>query len=447
MKQKLAKEKVRYGLLVAIAIATTLWLLGGCGGGGGPGPGPGPAVITIDGTVQDATTGDPLDGANVTLTTLTKARQTSEIPPATTHDGGKFEFKNVPAGHYNLVVDLDTQGKYQKIVIDIVATSSITLNIYLVPNELSVGAVLILDENGNEIKDPFPLQAGQEYTFKAKVIDKSNQDITNKFKNLTWVSTGNIGSISSESKLDYCKFKAADTAGDGTLGVYLTEGVSCKIKITVTKPQGQPSSIQLTPEPQEIDPGQTSTITAKVVDENGNPVSGAVVDFKVSDSGATLSLSSATTDQNGIVKTTLTAGDISGITITVKATVRGTTISKSVDIKVRPQPSSIVLTADPQEIDPGQTSTITAKVVDKTQHPLQGLTVDFTTSDSGASISPSSAITDQNGIAKITLTAGDISGITITVKATVRNFNISNSVDVKVRGYGGVNIIIRNKKR
>jgi protocatechuate 3,4-dioxygenase beta subunit len=446
MKQKSAKEKLRYGLLVAIAIATTLWLLGGCGGGGGPGPGPGPAVITIDGTVQDATTGDPLDGANVTLTTLTKARQTSEIPSTTTHDGGKFEFKNVPAGHYNLVIDSGTQGKYQKIVIDIVATSNITLNIYLVPNELSVAGVLILDENGNEIKDPFPLQADQEYTFKAKVVDKDKNDITNQFKNLTWVTTGNIGSIS-ESKPDYCKFKAADTAGDGTLGVYLTEGVSCKIKITVTKPQGQPSSIVLTADPQEIDPGQTSTITAKVVDENGNPVSGAVVDFTAIDSGAALSPSSATTDKNGIATTTLTAGDISGITITVKATVRGTTISKSVDINVRPQPSSIVLTADPQEIDPGQTSTITAKVVDKTQHPLQGLTVDFTASDSGASISPSSATTDQNGIAKTILKAGDISGITITVKATVRNFNISNSVDVKVRGYGGVNIIIRNKKR
>jgi protocatechuate 3,4-dioxygenase beta subunit len=446
MKQKSAKEKLRYGLLVAIAIATSVWLLGGCGGGGGPGPGP--TVITISGTVCDATTEEPVQLQTDFITlTPTKVRQTSasEIHPKV-GQAGNFAFENVTPGQYRLTIDLGTQGKYQKIVIDIVATSNITLNIYLVPNGLSVAGVLILDENGNEIKDSFSLQAGQEYTFKAKVVDKDGNDITNQFKNLTWVTTGNIGSIS-ESKLDYCKFKAADTAGDGTLGVYLAEGASYKIKITVTKPQGQPSSIVLTADPQEIDPGQTSTITAKVVDKNGNPVSGAAVDFTVSDSGASISPSSATTDQNGIAKTTLKAGDISGITITVNATIGGTTISKSVDIKVRPQPSSIVLTADPQEIDPGQTSTITATVVDKTQHPLQGLTVDFTASDSSATLSPSSATTDQNGIAKTTLTAGDISGITITVNATVRDFNISNSVDVKVRGYGGVNIIIRNKKR
>ncbi len=55
----------------------------------------------------------------------------------------------------------------------------------------------------------------------------------------------------------------------------------------------------------------------EVRDQNGNPLSGAVVTFTVTDGGGTLSVASDTTDASGQASTTLTLGDIPGTNIVV----------------------------------------------------------------------------------------------------------------------------------
>jgi len=109
------------------------------------------------------------------------------------------------------------------------------------------------------------------------------------------------------------------------------------------------------------------------------------------------------------------------------------------------RPSRIFVSARFPLLNAGESTPITALVVDNGDRPLSGVTVRFTATDSGSSVSPTSAPTNARGLATTTLRAGSTSGVTIRVEASVQvdSTTLRGATEVQVRAVGGLNAIVR----
>ncbi len=89
---------------------------------------------------------------------------------------------------------------------------------------------------------------------------------------------------------------------------------------------------------------------------------------------------------------------------------------------VATKPAAITLNATPASVATGNSSTVTAVVVDAFGNPVKDTIIEFSSEDlRGGSLSPVSAVTDKDGSAAITFNAGELptetDGITISAKA------------------------------
>ena len=84
-----------------------------------------------------------------------------------------------------------------------------------------------------------------------------------------------------------------------------------------------------------VQPGDTVTFTAEVR-ENGSPVSGQTVTFRVDpdDGGVTLSTTSAATDSNGQARTTLTSGSDSSRAYWVVAAIGNKSVARLLNVAI-----------------------------------------------------------------------------------------------------------------
>ncbi|MCP8316490.1 MAG: Ig-like domain-containing protein [archaeon] len=103
-----------------------------------------------------------------------------------------------------------------------------------------------------------------------------------------------------------------------------------------------------------------------------------------------------------------------------------------------PEVTNVDVTASPTTVyaDGVDASTITATVKDQYGIPMQGVTVDFTTTF--GTLSSSSAVTNAFGKASVTITSEYIGIATVTATAD----SISDSVDVEFIGVGGIGDIL-----
>ncbi|WOH37842.1 Ig-like domain-containing protein [Thalassotalea fonticola] len=159
-----------------------------------------------------------------------------------------------------------------------------------------------------------------------------------------------------------------------------------------------------------IDANAPATLTATVTDA-GNPVAGEVVNFS-----ATLGLLSpasgtALTDVNGLATITLNAGNVAGAGVASATLDSGAT--DKVGFETAGDESSTVntltLTIDNTSIDKNTPATLTATLLNGSD-PVAGDVVTFTTSLGLFAPASGTALTDVNGVATITLTAGDVEG-------------------------------------
>ena len=172
----------------------------------------------------------------------------------------------------------------------------------------------------------------------------------------------------------------------------------------------------------------TNPFVVEVRDQIGNGMPGVTVDFAVTVGGGSVSNATDTTDSNGRADTTLTLG-----AITSNNTVRAT-----VDI-VTPIITPIEFTANGQVqiattltliSGNNQTGTIgnalanpfVVEVRDQIGNGMPDITVDFTVTAGGGSVSNATDTTDSNGRADTTLTLGAMTG-TNTVRATVADIS------------------------
>ncbi len=165
--------------------------------------------------------------------------------------------------------------------------------------------------------------------------------------------------------------------------------------------------------------GQSSIITATVINSSGNPASSETVNFSVltNNSGATLSDAIVTTDASGKATTIYTAG-ANTPTTTIQDTIRGTvTGAKGEVIITRTGTSStpvvpvgyhMALNAEVTSLAAGQSSIITATVTNGLGNPVSGQTVTFSRQSdvSGGTLSTLSGITDATGKAVAVYKAG-----------------------------------------
>ncbi len=173
---------------------------------------------------------------------------------------------------------------------------------------------------------------------------------------------------------------------------------------------------------QEGLPGEAleKPFVVEVRDQTDKPLPGVEVTFLVTNGGGTLSVTNATTDNNGRAETTLTLGPEPG-TNTVEATVTGIEEKRTFTVEGIRIPKTLeIISGVDQEGLPGDAleKPFVVEVRDQTDKPLPGVEVTFTVTAGGGTVQPEIATTDENGRAESTLTLGSTPG-TNTLRVSV----------------------------
>lgn len=344
-----------------------------------------------------------------------------------------------------------------------------TTNLAIVSNVISFGSITVASTA------PSIAAVGGSTTLTATVTDSSNNPISGA--NVTFYSTegtvtgGNVSANTSTTTVKGIATATLTSTSNPISTAIVTAGYNGYITAVPAKVNfvaGTPNAIGLNAAPNTAIPGGASSkITAAVVDINGNPVAGDVLNFSFVGTRGTNGLitigsgtptlvstggtTSATTDVNGLATITYTPGANAGVD-TVQAvdsygkTSSTTTITVANNAKVV---GSVVAAASKPSIPVGGSTsydTITATVKDTTGAALANQTVTFTTS-AGTLTSTSgsgllvTATTDSSGFATATLVATGTSLATATVSAAVGGYT-SNIVNVAFIAGQAVNITV-----
>lgn len=156
----------------------------------------------------------------------------------------------------------------------------------------------------------------------------------------------------------------------------------------------------------ELAVGQNHLIKVKWY-SNGAPVVGQVLSFSVT-SGQVISATKVATDNDGIAAIQVTSVSAGVSTISVSGLGVDDPATK-LDIEyVATQASSLLMTAAPRVVPTGGATVITATVLDGNANPVKGKLVTFETARAFGGVLSPSAVTDSNGEASVTFTAGSL---------------------------------------
>ena len=177
----------------------------------------------------------------------------------------------------------------------------------------------------------------------------------------------------------------------------------------------QPSRITITPSVATLmSIGQTVQLSASVLDQNGQPVSGAVVTWLSNNTNV------ATVSSQGLV-TAVGNG-------TATITARSGSVSQNASVTVRQSAGSITIEpAMATLMSIGETVQLTASVLDQNGQPVSGAVVAWSSSDETvATVSVGGLVTAvMNGTATITARAGSVSqNASVTVRQSAGSITI-----------------------
>ncbi len=278
------------------------------------------------------------------------------------------------------------------------------------------------------------------------VLNSANAGIALTQGTTVLAATGTTGSIVSLTLLNGTRYKltlAYDTgaAVSGNIGVQLfakpqnlvTANLLTGISFTNVTLSGSainPVAASVatgggTPQSATVDTPFATPFTVTVLDAEGDPVQGANVTFSAPASGPSAILSTPLpTDLNGQTQVTGTANAIAG-SYTVTATVNGVATSATFNLTNTASGASSVgsATGTPQDVSVNTnfTTPLGVTVRDADGNPLQGVTVTFSSPNSGASANfpnGAMAITGPDGVATVDATANMVAGHYV-VTATV----------------------------
>lgn len=276
--------------------------------------------------------------------------------------------------------------------------------------------------------NPTSISTSGQTMISANAKDASGNNVADGTTITFTLSSSSMGVLSS----------ATGTTTGGTTVVFFTAGItpgsvtitaaatiasatvtgSAVVTITATAP----AAMSVSAAPTSI-PAQTSTtITAHLVDNVGQPVANTIVTFSLGAGSAlygSLSQASAFTNSSGDAVVTFTAANTVTIA-TVSATVNS--ISANVPVTITGAGGSVSVAANPSSITVGGTTAISATVLDGNNNALANAPVTFSAGSTAANFSGSStasATTNSSGIAgPVTLTGvSATTGVTISATA------------------------------
>ncbi|EKR5593304.1 Ig-like domain-containing protein [Escherichia coli] len=377
---------------------------------------------TMTATVRDAK-GNLLNDVKVTFNVNSAAAKLSQTE-VNSHDGiATATLTSLKNGDYTVTASVSSGSQANQQVIFIGDQSTAALTLSVPPGEITVTdtapqqlTATLQDKNGNPLKD-------KEITFSVP------NDVASRFS----ISNGGKGMTDSNG--------VAIASLTGTLaGTHMITARLANSNVSDTQPmtfvadKDRAVVVLQTSKAEIIGNGvDETTLTATVKDPFDNVVKNLSVVFRTSPADTQLSLNARNTNENGIAEVTL-KGTVLGVH-TVEATLlNGNGYTTTVNIAPDASNAQVTLNIPAQQVVTNNSDSVqlTAMVKDPSNHPVAGITVNFTMpQDVAANFTLENngiAITQANGEAHVTL-KGKKAG-THTVTATLGNNNTSDSQPV-----------------
>ncbi len=377
---------------------------------------------TMTATVRDAK-GNLLNDVKVTFNVNSAAAKLSQTE-VNSHDGiVTATLTSLKNGDYTVTASVSSGSQANQQVIFIGDQSTAALTLSVPPGEITVTdtapqqlTATLQDKNGNPLKD-------KEITFSVPNDVASRFSISNSGKGMT--DSNGIAIASLTGTLAGTHMITARLANSNVSDAQPMAFVADKDRAVVVL---QTSKAEIFGN--GVD---ETTLTATVKDPFDNVVKNLSVAFRTSPADTQLSLNARNTNENGIAEVTL-KGTVLGVH-TVEATLpNGNNDTKTVNIAPDASNAQVTLNIPAQQVVTNNSDSVqlTATVKDPSNHPVAGITVNFTMpQDVAANFTLENngiAITQANGEAHITL-KGKKAG-THTVTATLGNNNASDAQPV-----------------
>ena len=377
---------------------------------------------TMTATVRDAK-GNLLNDVKVTFNVNSAAAKLSQTE-VNSHDGiATATLTSLKNGDYRVTASVSSgsQANQQVNFIGDQSTAALTLSVpsgdITVTNTAPQHMTATLqDKNGNPLKD-------KEITFTVP------NDVASRFS----ISNGGKGMTDSNG--------VAIASLTGTLaGTHMITARLANSNVSDTQPMtfvaDKDSAVVVlqTSKAEIIGNGvDETTLTATVKDPFDNVVKNLSVVFRTSPADTQLSLNTRNTNENGIAEVTL-KGTVLGVHTAEATLPNGNNDTKTVNIAPDASNAQVTLNIPAQQVVTNNSDSVqlTATVKDPSNHPVAGITVNFTMpQDVAANFileNNGIAITQANGEAHVTL-KGKKAG-THTVTATLGNNNASDAQPV-----------------
>ncbi|CAM7235147.1 Adhesin [Escherichia coli] len=377
---------------------------------------------TMTATVRDAK-GNLLNDVKVTFNVNSAAAKLSQTE-VNSHDGiATATLTSLKNGDYTVTASVSSGSQANQQVIFIGDQSTAALTLSVPPGEITVTdtapqqlTATLQDKNGNPLKD-------KEITFSVPNDVASRFSISNGGKGMTDSNGTAIASLT------------GTLAGTHMITARLANSnVSDTQPMTFVADKDRAVVVLQTSKAEIIGNGvDETTLTATVKDPFDNVVKNLSVVFRTSPADTQLSLNARNTNENGIAEVTL-KGTVLGV-YTAEATLpNGNRDTTTVNIAPDASNALVTLNIPAQQVVTNNSDSVqlTATVKDPSNHPVAGITVNFTMpQDVAANFTLENngiAITQANGEAHVTL-KGKKAG-THTVTATLGNNNASDAQPV-----------------
>ncbi|EHM3032481.1 Ig-like domain-containing protein [Escherichia coli] len=377
---------------------------------------------TMTATVRDAK-GNLLNDVKVTFNVNSAAAKLSQTE-VNSHDGiATATLTSLKNGDYTVTASVGSGSQANQQVIFIGDQSTAALTLSVPPGEITVTdtapqqlTATLQDKNGNPLKD-------KEITFTVPNDVASRFSISNGGKGMTDSNGVAIASLT------------GTLAGTHMITARLANSnVSDAQPMTFVADKDRAVVVLQTSKAEIIGNGvDETTLTATVKDPFDNVVKNLSVAFRTSPADTQLSLNARNTNENGIAEVTL-KGTVLGVHTAEATLPNGNNDTKTVNIAPDASNAQVTLNIPAQQVVTNNSDSVqlTATVKDPSNHPVAGITVNFTMpQDVAANFTLENngiAITQANGEAHVTL-KGKKAG-THTVTATLGNNNTSDSQPV-----------------
>ncbi|EFE3023867.1 inverse autotransporter adhesin-like protein YeeJ [Escherichia coli] len=377
---------------------------------------------TMTATVRDAK-GNLLNDVKVTFNVNSAEAKLSQIE-VNSHDGiATATLTSLKNGDYRVTASVSSgsQANQQVNFIGDQSTAALTLSVpsgdITVTNTAPQHMTATLqDKNGNPLKD-------KEITFTVPNDVASRFSISNGGKGMTDSNGVAIASLT------------GTLAGTHMITARLANSnVSDAQPMTFVADKDRAVVVLQTSKAEIIGNGvDETTLTATVKDPFDNVVKNLSVVFRTSPADTQLSLNARNTNENGIAEVTL-KGTVLGVHTAEATLPNGNNDTKTVNIAPDTSNAQVTLNIPAQQVVTNNSDSVqlTATVKDPSNHPVAGITVNFTMpQDVAANFileNNGIAITQANGEAHVTL-KGKKAG-THTVTATLGNNNASDAQPV-----------------